>query len=92
MPGDMAGEIASLAVPTAIRPAPWFAVRRACGSTASMRSGSSFSRYSASRSCACLSGPPVRRTADNGSGRATSGMAFLICCAFAVVTSTSDAN
>src|SRR5216684_3766988 len=34
-----------------------------------------------SRSCACFSGPPVSRTADRGRGRATSGIAFLICCA-----------
>src|SRR5215471_737486 len=34
-----------------------------------------------SNSCACLSGPPVRRTADNGNGRAMSGTAFFICCA-----------
>src|SRR5262245_60391911 len=36
-----------------------------------------------SRSCACFSGPPVRRTADKGKGRARSGIAFLICWAFA---------
>src|SRR5882672_3274665 len=34
-----------------------------------------------SRSCACFNGPPVSRTADKGKGRATSGIAFLICCA-----------
>src|SRR6266704_1870925 len=43
-----------------------------------MRSGSSLSRYSASKSCACLSGPPVSRTADKGRGRATSGTALVI--------------
>src|ERR1051325_413897 len=43
-----------------------------------MRSGSSFRRYSASRSWACLRGPPVSRTAERGSGRATSGMAGLM--------------
>src|SRR5215510_1814456 len=32
-----------------------------------------------SKSCARFSGPPVNRTADNGSGRARSGIAFLIC-------------
>src|SRR5216684_265300 len=43
-----------------------------------MRSGSSLSRYAASSSCACLSGPPVRRTADRGSGRAAAGTALVI--------------
>src|SRR6266496_6551366 len=42
-----------------------------------MRSGSSLSRYSASRSCARLSGPPVSRTAESGSGRAMSGIALV---------------
>ena len=35
-----------------------------------MRSGSSDSRYCASRSCACLSGPPVNLTSAIGNGRA----------------------
>src|SRR5947209_31563 len=43
-----------------------------------MRSGSRASRYVASRSCACLSGPPVRRTAVSGSGRAASTTATAI--------------
>src|SRR6266545_8175885 len=43
-----------------------------------MRSGSSWRRYAASSSCALFSGPPVRRTAVSGSGRATSGTAFAI--------------
>src|SRR5436190_24314097 len=43
-----------------------------------MRSGSRTSRYFASRSCACFSGPPVRRTAPRGSGRAMSGTALVM--------------
>src|SRR6185503_12761153 len=31
-----------------------------------MRSGSSDNRYAAAESCACLSGPPVRRTLSSG--------------------------
>src|SRR5262245_58318171 len=50
-----------------------------------MRSGSSLRRYSPLRSCARLSGPPVMRTADRGSGLATSGMAGLICCAMTLL-------
>src|SRR6185369_15521844 len=49
-----------------------------------MRSGSSFSRYSAFRSCARFRGPPVTRTEDKGNGRATSGIAFLIAWAWAM--------
>src|SRR5437867_4074637 len=37
-----------------------------------------------SRSCACLSGPPVSRTADKGSGCARYGTAFLIASAPAI--------
>ena len=42
-----------------------------------------------SRSCACFNGPPVNRTADKGKGRATSGTAFLICCAWPLTATTS---
>src|SRR5438067_7188254 len=42
-----------------------------------------------SRSCACFNGPPVNRTADKGKGRARSGIALLICCAWALTATTS---
>src|SRR3989442_10523139 len=45
-----------------------------------------------SRSCACFKGPPVNRTADNGSGRATSGIAFLICWASIEPTTENSAK
>src|SRR5512139_1074034 len=57
-----------------------------------MRSGSRASRYLASRSCAFLSGPPVSRTADRGSGRAACGMAGAIGAPLAGRTNAMEAS
>ena len=71
MAGDMAGEVAAFAVPAAVRlrflrqPGALAVERRACDPD---RVAAGTRRR---RSCARFSGPPVRRTAVNGSGVAT---------------------
>ena len=76
--GDVTGEVSAVAVPAAVglrlrHEAGALAVEREHAIRLERAAGTA-----ASSSCACFSGPPVRRTADSGSGRATSGTALTI--------------